>query len=130
MKTKLLSVTYTDGMVRYAEAVYFDGSNLYSMTVFLEDDYLEERLMYPRINDGYENELMCPSKNEKDTTVQKPCKTVEIDGIIYGQTEYDNGYFVDVENFIVENRHLRYVKSHSDEILAMLESKVKSNEQV
>lgn len=126
MKSKLLSVTYTDGDVRYAEAVYFDGRELYSMTVFLDEDYLEEKRMYPRISDG----LMSPTKSEKDTIIQKPCKAVEIDGIIYGQIKYDNGYYVDVENFIVENRHLRYVKNHSNEIIAMLESKAENNEQV
>ncbi len=126
MKSKLLSVTYTDGMVRYAEAVYFNGSNLFSMTAFLDEDYLEERRMYPNISEN----IMSPTKNEKETIIQKPCKKVEIDGIIYGQTKYDNGYYEDVEKFIVENRHLRYVKSHSDEILEMLESKEKSNKQV
>lgn len=126
MKTKILSVTYTDGTLRHSEAVYFDGRELYSMMVFIDEDYLEEKRMYPRISDS----LRSPTKSERDTTVQKPCNTVEIDGIIYGQIKYDNGYYVDVENFIVENRHLRYVKSHSDEILAMLESKAENNEQV
>jgi hypothetical protein len=116
MKIKLLSVTYTDGTIRHSEAVYFDGYVLFSIIAFLADDYIEERYMHP-------------TNKARDLVIKRSCKTVTKDGIIYGKVDPDYQQYIGVDDFIVENRHLRYVSKHSDEILAMLESKAKSNEQ-
>lgn len=108
MKIKLLSVTYTDGTVRHSEAVYYDGSELYAMTAYLADDYLEERCMYPTI------------KKDGKFVLKRSCKIVTKDGIIYGKVDPDYQQYIGVDDFIVENRHLRYINKHSDEILELL----------
>src|SRR5690554_3524577 len=106
MYIEILSETKLDGSVDLSRVAYCSRGDVYSMRFFLTDDCkITEFTSY---------------SNDKET-LKSECKTVEIDGIIYGWTEYDHDILLPLEeSFIVKDRHLTYVREHTDEIQKLL----------